>query len=138
MTMVCKGSLQLFVLTLTDRPPAAIDTAEGYCGVLYKRSEESSIEARANGEHRLALRLAMTAIHKIRAELKRTSGREARMVLFRKLRRARGKLNKTWNDGKKHKGWGRKLTNPPKPAHPGKPTPTDPTDPSGPTETVLP
>ena len=116
---------------------AAIDGAEGYCGALYKRfAEDSSIEARADGEHRLALRLAMTAIHKIRVELKRTSGREGRMVLFRKLRRARGQLNKTWNDGNKHKGWGRKLANPPKPAHPGKPGPTQPTEP-GPTQTII-
>lgn len=80
----------------------------------------------------------MTAIHKIRGALKKTSGRAARLALFRKLRRARGKLNKIWNDGKKHKGWGRKLTHPPKPAHPGKPTPTHPTTTTGPTQTVIP
>ena len=80
----------------------------------------------------------MTAIHKIRGELKRTSGRAARMVLFRKLRRARGKLNKMWHDGKKHKGYGRKLTGPPPKAHPGKPTPPTTSEPSGPTQTVLP
>lgn len=135
MRMVCPTPHPLrSTLTNTNTLAAAIDTAEAFCGALYKRSSDSStLEARADGAHRLALRQQMTAIHKIRGEIKRTEGRAARMVLFRKLRRARGKLNKIWADGKKHKGYGRKV--PPKPQHP-KPTTTQPS--TDPTQTVIP